>query len=564
MPTLRLALAQLNATVGDLEANRRRVEAAVQQGQAWLADLVLVPELAITGYPPEDLLLKRQFVEDNRRALARIVPRVRGTAVLVGFVDRDASGRLYNAAGLIADGRLAGVYHKQCLPNYGVFDERRYFAPGNRPLLFELGGVQLGITICEDLWEPEPAEALAAAGAQALVNISASPYHAGKLQARERIFSEQARRHGLAVVYCNLVGGQDELVFDGASLVLDRHGRRLAHGRQFHEDLLVVDLTAEQMGQARPARGPVIRLPGVRAVRPPLPPTPRPEYGRLEEIYEALCLGLRDYVRKNRFRMAVLGLSGGIDSALVACLAADALGPEAVVGVVMPSRYSSRATQDDARQVAHALGIQLHDISIEPVFEAYLSTLAPVFGRRAPDMTEQNLQARVRGNLLMALSNKFGWLVLTTGNKSELATGYTTLYGDMAGGLAVIKDVPKTLVYDLARWRNERGPGRPIPASVIDRAPSAELAPNQTDQDTLPPYELLDRILEAYVEEDLELREVAQRVGGEAALKMVERVVGMVDRAEYKRRQGPPGLKITPKAFGRDRRMPITNQYHRP
>jgi len=562
MPTLRLALAQLNVTVGDLDANRRRVEDAVRQAQAWMADLVLAPELAITGYPPEDLLLRRQFVEDNRRALADLMPRVRGVAALVGYVDADASGRLYNAAGLIAGGRLAATYRKQCLPNYGVFDEQRYFTPGTGRLLVELNGVRLGVMICEDLWNPGPARELAAAGAQVLVNISASPYHAGKLQARERLFAQQARAHDVAIVYCNLVGGQDELVFDGASLVLDRRGRRVIHGRQFREDVVVVDLQPGQYGAARQARGPVTRLPSTARSRPHLPQPDRRELGRLEEIYEALLLGLRDYVRKNHFTMAVLGLSGGVDSALVACLAADALAPEAVVGVVMPSRYSSRATQDDARRVAQALGIQAQEIPIEPVFEAYLKTLAPVFGRRQADAAEQNLQARIRGNVLMALSNKFGWLVLTTGNKSEMATGYTTLYGDMAGGLAVIKDVPKMLVYELARYRNTRGPGHPIPAGVLERAPTAELAANQTDQDTLPPYALLDRILAAHVEEDLGLQEVVKRAGGDGAMQTVQQVIGMVDRAEYKRRQGPPGIKITPKAFGRDRRMPITNRYH--
>jgi NAD+ synthase (glutamine-hydrolysing) len=571
MPALRLALAQLNVTVGDLDGNRRLIEGAIRAAEAWRADLVVVPELALTGYPPEDLLLKPQFVEANLEALRSLVPAARRVAALVGYVDRDRQGRLYNAAAILAGGRHVATYRKRYLPNYGVFDEKRYFAPGIEPCVLALGGARLGITICEDLWEEEPCRTLASAGVPLVVNLSASPYHAGKRTVRERLFARWARANRLAIAYCNLVGGQDELVFDGASLVLDARGRVVADAAQFREDLLAVDLTSASLGGARPrpprgGRVRTVRLARTKQERPLLPARRRRAFPPVEEVYEALTLGLRDYVRKNGFTRVVLGLSGGIDSALTACLAVDALGGAQVVGVVMPSRYSSRATQEDARAVARALGIEWREIPIEPMFRAYLATLAPLFRGRRGDVTEQNIQARIRGNLLMALSNRFGWLVLTTGNKSELATGYCTLYGDMAGGFAVIKDVPKTLVYRLARFRNRRRPVGgmardlgPIPERVFRRAPTAELAPRQTDQDTLPPYGVLDRILKAYVEEDRGFREILRT--NRAGRQTVARVLRMVDRSEYKRRQGAPGIKITPKAFGKDRRMPITNRY---
>ncbi len=566
MPGLRIALAQLNVTVGDLEGNRRLIAEAIHRAQAWLADLVIVPELALTGYPPEDLLLNPQFIEDNRRALERLAPVAHGVVALVGVVDRDRQGRLSNAVAVLAEGRHAATYRKQCLPNYGVFDEKRYFTPGEAPLVLSIRGLGVGLSICEDLWEGWPCRQAAERGAQLLVNLSASPYHAGKLALRERLFARRAREHSLAIACCNLVGGQDELVFDGASFVLDARGRRLAQAAQFREDLLVFDLDPSQIGPGRRRRAANGTLPRpliIRGVGGPQRPQPVPRLGRaleeVEEVYEALKLGVADYVRKNGFSTVVLGLSGGIDSALTACIAADALGTAQVHAVVMPSRYSSAATQGDARRLARALSITLHEIPIEPIFRAYLETLAPFFGDRTPDVAEQNLQARIRGNLLMALSNKFGWLVVTTGNKSEMATGYATLYGDMAGGFAVIKDVPKTLVYRLARFRNARGPGAPIPESVFTRPPTAELAPHQTDQDTLPPYNVLDRILKAYIEEDRSVQAILSR--NRAAPEAVRRVVRMVDRSEYKRRQSPPGIKITPRAFGKDRRMPITNRY---
>ncbi len=557
---IRIALAQLNPTVGDLSGNRRKVEEAIQQAQAWRADVVAVPELALTGYPPEDLLLKPAFVEANLRALQQLVPASRGLVAVVGFVNRDRTGKLYNAAALLANGQWRATYHKQCLPNYGVFDEKRYFASGTQPLLAQVAGVRMGVTICEDLWETWPSQVLAQGGCQLVLNISASPYHAGKLPVRQRLFAARARANRLAIAYCNLVGGQDELVFDGASLILDAHGTLLARGAQFREDFVVYDVERSHLGRAASHRGDGLKVSLAPPRRPALHPALKPTLGPVEEVYEALVLGVRDYVKKNGFSTVVLGLSGGIDSALTVCLAVDALGAACVKGLVMPSRYSSRATQADAKQLGANLGIEVREISIEPVFRAYLKTLEPFFKGRQADITEQNLQARIRGNLLMALSNKFGWLVLTTGNKSEIATGYTTLYGDMAGGFAVIKDVPKTLVYQVAQFRQHRGLAAPIPPHIMTRVPTAELAPHQTDQDTLPAYDVLDRILKSYVEDNRSIQEILAMNRVDAST--VRQVARMVDRAEYKRRQGPPGIKITPRAFGRDRRMPITNHYH--
>ena len=580
MATIRVALAQLNVIVGDLAGNQAAIARALQQARAARAALVAVPELAVTVYPPEDLLLKPQFVTENLAALRRLVRQTRGLLAVIGFVDRDAPGRLYNAAAVAANGRLLGVYRKLCLPNYGVFDERRYFTPGHRLCVIEwprretgdrrqeTGTVRIGVTICEDLWEEWPTEALVRQGRiSALVNISASPYHAGKLQERLALIRRQAAAHRISAAYLNLVGGQDELVFDGGSVVLDARGRLLAQARQCEEDLLVVDLpVAERTTPARRRAArhmlPVQRLTVPSWERQPLlalqPPAVQTPLEPLAEIYAALVLGTRDYARKNGFTQAVIGVSGGVDSSLTAAIAVDALGRDHVTGVSMPSRYSSAGTQRDAEQVARALGMRFVTVPIEPVFLRYLETLAPLFKGRAADVAEQNVQARIRGTLLMALANKFGWLVLTTGNKSEMATGYCTLYGDMAGGFAVIKDVPKQMVYQLSRFRNQRGPGTPMSESVLRRAPTAELAPNQTDQDTLPPYGVLDRIVEAYVEQNKSARQLVRQG---VPSSTVRRVMQMIDRAEYKRRQGPPGIKITPRAFGRDRRMPITNRY---
>ncbi len=545
---MRLALCQMNATVGDIPGNAARIAAGIAQARAAGADLVLFPELALTGYPPEDLLLREHFLTDTGVALQTLAREAEGIVAVVGFPERAQS--VYNAAAVLAEGQVREVYRKVHLPNYGVFDEQRYFTAGHAGTTFDVGAdgatVRVGLTVCEDLWLPgAPAAEEARAGAALILNISASPYHAGKGLEREQLFATRAREHDACIAFCAMVGGQDELVFDGHSFVLSSSGKVIARGTQFEEELLLCDLDLESRGRVR------------EPVREPLAPVEA-------EVYGALCLGLRDYVEKNGFAHVVLGLSGGIDSALVACIAADALGPERVSVTVMPSPYSSSETQGDARALATNLGVRLHELPIAAVMASYETTLAAEFAGREADLTEENLQARIRGNLLMALSNKFGWLVLTTGNKSEMSVGYTTLYGDLAGGLAVIKDVPKTLVYGLCEWRNSaagavgRGAAAPIPASIVTRAPSAELRPEQRDEDSLPPYELLDRILRGYIELD-ESREQLIAQGLPAA--EVDRTIRLVDLAEYKRRQAPPGIKVTTRAFGRDRRMPITNRY---
>ncbi|MCL4078833.1 NAD+ synthase [Coriobacteriia bacterium Es71-Z0120] len=529
---MRFALAQVNPTVGDIDGNLvLALEAAREAAEAG-AELVVLPELVITGYPPEDLLAKPHFVERAMAAVETFAAEAACSA-LIGTPWQEG-GALYNAAVHTASGAIRDVYRKRLLPNYGVFDEKRYFTPGNANVLLALDGTGVGVTICEDAWQPEPIARLASIGAKAVVNLSASPFYAGKGVSRERMLVRRALEFGVWVVYCNLVGGQDELVFDGRSVVIAPDGTVVGRARSFDEDLLVVDVDDKQ----------------------PRPQRVEPRIEHEAEMYAALTLGLRDYIHKNGFTDVVLGLSGGIDSALVATLAADALGPERVHGVMMPSRYSSESSLADARALADALGIDVLELGIEPTFTAALDTLAPVFAGAAPDVTEENLQARVRGMLLMALSNKFGWLVLATGNKSELSVGYSTLYGDMVGGFAPIKDVFKTRVYELARWRNTRSPA--IPDSTLTKPPSAELRPGQTDQDTLPPYEVLDAILVEYVELD---RSVDEIVAMGHDRETVERVAAMVDGAEYKRRQGPVGIKVTPKAFGKDRRMPITNRF---
>ncbi len=572
MRQLRIGLAQINVTVGDIPGNTRKILEWIERGRAEGCDLLAFPELAITGYPPEDLLFKPQFIEANLRALQELIPASRGLTAIVGFVDRRDG--IYNAAAILHDGALAGVYHKQHLPNYGVFDEKRYFQAGQETQVFVRDGTTIGINVCEDIWVSRgPAAIQATAGAELIITINASPYHAEKWREREQLLATRAAKIMAIVAYCNLVGGQDELVFDGQSFVWDEEGRRLALGRAFEEDLVVVDLDVDSVLPSRrdhpslllnEAVGTQVSVPRIELA--PIAASPKPPLlarkiqplGRVEEVYRALTLGTRDYVRKNGFQRVVIGLSGGIDSSLVACIAVDALGRENVVGVSMPSPFSSRGTRSDARRLARALGIEFHRLPITRVFGAYRRALSDLFKGLKEDVTEENLQARVRGNLLMALSNKFGWLVLTTGNKSELGVGYCTLYGDMAGGFAVIKDVPKTLVYTLARYRNTRDRGPVIPESVFTRPPSAELRPEQTDQDTLPLYEVLDPILQAYVEEDRSLSEIVAMGYDEAT---VRRVIGMVDRNEYKRRQGSPGIKITPRAFGKDWRLPIVNRF---
>ncbi|MGB4593107.1 MAG: NAD+ synthase [Coriobacteriia bacterium] len=530
---MRIALAQVDPTVGDIDGNLVLALQSAEQAAALGADLLLLPELELTGYPPEDLLGKSHFI-DRAMDAAAVFAAEAACPALLGTAYRDDDG-IHNSAVYARGGCIEAVYNKRLLPNYGVFDEERYFEPGRGNTLIEISGVTCGITVCEDIWQPEPVARLAAAGARMVLNLSASPFHSGKGVSRERMLVRRAIEFGVWIVYCNIVGGQDELVFDGRSVVIAPDGTIVARAGSFTSELLVVDIDVSAPPQAQRV-------------------APRIEHGA--EVYEALTLGLRDYIHKTGFSEVVLGLSGGIDSALVATLAMDALGAANVHGVLMPSRYSSESSLTDARDLALALGIDTYELSIEGPFQAMLDTLAPVFGDLAQDVTEENLQARVRGMLLMALANKYGWLVLATGNKSELSVGYSTLYGDMVGGFAPIKDVFKTRVYDLARWRNARG--AVIPESSITKPPSAELKPGQTDQDLLPAYDILDAILVEYVEQDRSVEQIVS-MGYDAAT--TERVTQLVDAAEYKRRQGPIGIKITPKAFGRDRRMPITNRF---
>ena len=568
-------MAQINTTVGDLEGNTAKILEYIGRAREQQADLVVFPEMAIPGYPPEDLLFKPSFIRSNIEKMREVVDASQGITVVVGFVD--SQGDIYNAAAVAHDGRLLGIYHKMYLPNYGVFDEDRYFKAGSGCPVFVVNGIHIGVNICEDIWYAlGPAAVQREAGAEVIVNINASPYHAGKLGFRERMVATRASDNEVFVSYTNLVGGQDELVFDGGSVVFDQSGELVARGRQFEEDLVVVDLDVDAVFRHR------LRDPRPRKERPildnigapqvvhhsdyatsgPKPTLDNPiaePLAPLAEVYSALVLGTGDYVRKSGFKKVVIGLSGGIDSSLTAAIAADALGSENVLCVAMPSRYSSEGSLLDAQALSQNLGIELLTVPIEEAFEAMLNMLSGPFAGSPPNVAEENIQTRIRGNILMGLSNKHGWLVLTTGNKSEVATGYATLYGDMAGGFAVIKDVPKTLVYRLAQYRNDHGsPRRAIPQSVIEKPPSAELKPDQTDQDTLPPYDLLDRILQAYVEED---RSYADMVDMGFDPETVQRVIAMVDRNEYKRRQAPPGVKITPRAFGRDRRLPIVNRY---
>jgi NAD+ synthase (glutamine-hydrolysing) len=576
--TLRLALAQIDTTVGDIERNAELIGERIERAREAGAQLVLFPELCLTGYPPEDLLLRGDFLAATWEALSELAARVEGIVALVGFPERVEDAAVervnpiidprpplaHNSLAVLADGRVEGTYRKLHLPNYGVFDERRYFEPGSQAAVIEVDGERVGLSVCEDIWIPgAPEREEAAAGAVLIVNASASPYHRGKGQAREALVAERARETDAAFALCNAVGGQDELVFDGASVVVDASGRTLARAAQFESDLVVCDLPlpAEVSGGGDRARGvPVLaEVSTAAAVDAAVPSPPLAEPLSPEaEVYAALVLGLRDYVAKNGFERVVLGLSGGIDSAAVAMIAADALAPERVSVVIMPSPYSSDETRADARAIAANLGVDAIEIPIEAPMRAYADALATSFAGSEPGLAEENVQARIRGNLVMALSNKFGWLVLTTGNKSELSVGYATLYGDMAGGFAVIKDVPKTLVYALVGDRNRRAGRELVPASVLERAPSAELRPDQRDEDSLPPYEVLDRVLEGYVERDLGPEELVAEGLPE---DVVAEVIALVDRAEYKRRQAPPGIRVSTKAFGRDRRMPITNRF---
>ncbi|NTU42731.1 MAG: NAD+ synthase [Nitrospirales bacterium] len=585
MKTARIVLCQMNPTVGDLSGNVKKIIHCMEEARRLQPDIIAFPELAITGYPPEDLLLKPQFIDDNIAALHEVRERSEDAVVIVGFVDKGDD--IYNAAAIIHNREIKDIYHKIYLPNYGVFDENRYFQAGNRYPLYQLGRMVFGVNICEDIWYPDgPATVQALAGAQFIININASPYHIRKSHSRERMLSTRAADSSVIIAYLNCVGGQDELVFDGGSFVVDEGGDVIASARHFDEDMICLDLDLDAVfirrlhdprrrqqvlsldgeaverieidrGQGQEER---VKGPGARGMKiSELDPGPRTLAPVCieEEVYSALVLGTRDYVRKSGFSQVCIGLSGGIDSALVAAVAVDALGQDNVTGIFMPSPYTSQESREDAGALADNLGIEMLEIPITTSFDSYLQTLSSHFTDLPVDATEENLQARVRGNILMAFSNKFGWLVLTTGNKSEMSVGYATLYGDMAGGFAVIKDVPKTLVFDICRWKNGQGK-TVVPERIITKEPSAELRPEQKDTDSLPPYEILDPILKAYVEDDRSLDEIVALGFDEAVVK---KVIRMVDLSEYKRRQSPPGVKITPRAFGRDRRFPITNRY---
>jgi NAD+ synthase (glutamine-hydrolysing) len=579
---LRVALAQANMTVGDLEGNAAKIQSWMKQAHEAGAHIVCFPELALTGYPPEDLLLKPGFVAANLRKLQEIVQASRdlpGIVTVIGFVDRDHD--IYNAAAVIHEGRLVGVYHKHYLPNYGVFDELRYFQAGQEAPVFDIYGVHVGVNVCEDIWYPSgPLPRQAFAGAEVILNINSSPFHAGKAATREEMIATRASDNGVIVAYLNMVGGQDELVFDGSSVIFDEQGTLIARAKSFEEDLLIADLDTASVFRARlhDTRRRQARLsenlrdaPLIHVADAPLPALPRqnhvvlaapqriePQPGALQEIYNALVLGVGDYVRKTGFKKVVIALSGGIDSALTATIAVDAMGAENVLGVSMPSGYSTEGSKSDAQKLAENLGIELITIPIEETFRTSLRMMRPAIGDSDQGLAVENLQARIRGNVLMTISNKLGPIVLTTGNKSEMATGYSTLYGDMAGGFAVLKDVLKTVVYKLARYRNSLGAKPVIPQAIIDKPPSAELRPGQLDVDSLPLYDELDPILKAYVEDD---RSFEEMLAMGFARETVEKVMHLVDISEYKRRQAPPGVKITPRAFGRDRRLPITNKY---
>ncbi|MBI4842871.1 MAG: NAD+ synthase [Nitrospirae bacterium] len=567
---MRISLAQINPIVGDLEGNSRKIIACIKKARSLKADIIAFPELSVTGYPPEDLLLKPHFIDGNIDVLNTIRKEVLGIAAIVGFVDR--SEWLYNAAAVISEKKIIDIYHKKHLPNYGVFDEHRYFKGGTVYPVYSFNGIKVGINICEDIWSDNgPSKVQAHSGAELIININASPYSIGKRDFREEIVRKRARECAVSVAYVNMVGGQDELVFDGGSFLMDPDGKVLLRCGQFIEDLLTFDFEP-WAGRSMPRRvksfrgllsaGEKIKMVDMTCPsskkKPALKKSIVKEMPGTEEIYNALMLGTRDYVRKNGFKGVVIGTSGGVDSALVATIAADSLGAENVHALFMPSMYSSRESREDAYLHADNLGIKLFTIPVSGIYRQYLKTLANQFKETSSGTAEENLQARIRGNILMAFSNKFGWMVLTTGNKSEMSVGYATLYGDMAGGFAVIKDVPKTLVYRLCRWRNEKE-GRPlIPERILVKEPSAELKPRQRDTDTLPPYEVLDPLLKAYVEDDRSFDEV-MGLGYDA--DTVRDVIRMVDFSEYKRRQAPPGIKITQRAFGKDRRFPITNRF---
>jgi NAD+ synthase (glutamine-hydrolysing) len=564
---LRVALSQVNAVVGDFRYNAERIENCIMEASKFKADLVVFPELALTGYPPEDLLLKNDFIKANNKALKYISSGVKKMVVVIGYAEK-VKMNLYNSAAIIYEGRVIGNYRKMILPNYGVFDEKRYFTEGHEPTCFSMNGLTIGLTICEDIWDANgPGKKICKEGqADILVNISASPYFKGRGKTREDMIRERARKYKAHLVYTNLVGGQDELVFDGHSLVVNPDGTIVTKGNSFKEEMIYADLKVKP----KPKKQKLNKISDMPIKKYHISTSPsvsdKPaillrkinKLGAIEEIFKALVLGTQDYIKKNRFSKVVIGLSGGIDSALTAVIAARAIGSENVVGVSMPSKYSSRGSIDDSETLAKNLGIRVISLPIKDVIQVYEKSLSKIFKDLPPDSAEENLQARIRGNFMMALSNKMGWLVLTTGNKSEFSVGYCTLYGDMAGGFAVIKDVPKQWVYQLSKWVNKNENCALIPEAILRKDPSAELRPNQKDTDSLPPYSLLDKVLTKYIEEDQGIDELK---GIGLPMKEVKKIVKLVDASEYKRRQGPPGIKITPKAFGRDRRLPITNGY---
>ncbi|MGQ9610189.1 MAG: NAD+ synthase [bacterium] len=563
MAILRVALAQINPTVGDFDGNIAKIISEIEKAKSFDVDIVTFPELAICGYPPEDLLLKPKFLRDNRDALNEVIQKTDDITTVVGFADT-LDGDVFNASALISNKRLVNVYHKIELPNYGVFDEKRYFKPGSGFLAFDMFDIRISVNICEDIWirgsivEKYTIEN----NVKIVLNISSSPFHAGKLIQRRDIIVGFARRTNSFVCYNNLVGGQDELVFDGGSLIMSPQGELIASAKRFEEETLISDIEIDTKLNSKCSNHFVIKLKekNLSDHNTKITPSHAKELNRVEEVYQALVLGTRDYVKKNGFKKVLLGLSGGIDSSLTAAIAVDTLGSDNVIGVTMPSQYSSDETRSDAKTLAKNLNIKLFTIPIKDIFFSYIEALEEPFKESKSGTDLENLQARIRGNILMTLSNRFGWLVLTTGNKSEMAVGYCTLYGDMAGGFAVIKDVPKTLVYELAEYVNKKNEKEIIPASVFLRPPTAELRPNQKDEDSLPPYAILDPILRAYVEEDKSLNDI---VSCGFSAEIVNYVISMVDKSEYKRRQAPPGVKITPKAFGRDRRLPITSRYRK-
>ena len=578
MRTLRLALGQTNTIVGDLDYNTSKAIEYIQEAKALGTDLIALPEMTITGYPPEDLLFKSSFLKDNLDRLDQISSCSFGITIVVGFVDRGQDGRIYNAAAVLRDGLMIGKYHKIHLPNYGVFDENRYFQAGSQYPIFNINNVNIAINICEDIWYPSgPALTQAANGAEIIVNVNASPYHISKQVERENLLSSRSSENQVYIAYVNLVGGQDELVFDGSSTIFDYQGKLISRGKQMEQDLVIADLDLDslEMFRSNNPKDPNEDYPlrdvrkftyistdiGINNIdKPNIKTNINARMDKSEEIYMALVTGTRDYVQKNGFEKVLIGLSGGIDSSLTTAIAVDALGKDNVLGIAMPSKYSSQGSITDSRELAANLGISLSIIPIEPAVVTLLDLLSESFAKTETGVAEENLQARVRGNILMAISNKFGHLVLTTGNKSETAVGYTTLYGDMAGGFAVIKDVPKTLVYELSNYRNSWASSpEVIPQNVITKPPSAELREHQTDQDSLPPYDILDDILESYIEKELSYTDIVSK-GFDP--KLVYDIIRLVDRNEYKRRQAPPGVKITELAFGRDRRLPIVNGYN--